>query len=170
MQAFRRLRYGAPATLELREVPIPDMTADQIRVRVHAAGVNALDWHVVRGRPYLVRLSDGLTRPRDPACGVDAAGTVEAVGANVTTVGPGDRVMGCRLGAFAEVVCGKNFVPIPDGVGFDRAAVVPTAGLTALQGLRDHGKVGAGSRVLINGAGAGSVPPLCNWPSRSARR
>jgi len=155
MKAFRKRRYGAPDVLEVEEVERPVPNSEQVLVRVHASAINAHDWHMVRGKPYLARLTEGLRRPKDGSIGLDVAGVVEAVGAEVTHVKPGDRVFGSRYGAFAEYVAAKNMVPIPDPFTFEQAAAVPTAGQTALVGLRDKGELQAGQRVLINGAGGG---------------
>ncbi len=155
MKAFVKDRYGSPDVLEIREIDTPQPTDEGVLVRVHATSVNAFDWHMLRGKPYLARISEGLRRPTSTANGLDVAGVVEAVGSEVTHVKPGDRVFGSRLGAFAEYVSGKNFVPMPEGLTFEQAAAIPTAGLTALQGLRDRGEIQRGQRVLINGAGGG---------------
>jgi NADPH:quinone reductase-like Zn-dependent oxidoreductase len=157
MQAITYDRYGPPDILVLGDAPVPTPAENAILVRVRAVGVNALDWHLLRGEPYLARLSEGLRRPKRNAIGVDVAGTVEAVGAGVTHLRPGDRVFGCRAGGFAEFVAGRSFVPMPEGCSFEHAAATPTAGLTALQGLRDIGglREGGGQRVLVIGAGGG---------------
>jgi NADPH:quinone reductase-like Zn-dependent oxidoreductase len=155
MKAFVNERYGSPDVMKLREVPKPDLTDDGVLVRIRAASVNAYDWHMLRGKPYLARLGEGLRRPRTTVLGLDAAGAVEAVGANVADLKPGDEVFGSRSGTFAEYVSGRNFVPIPKGLTFEQAAAIPTAGQTALQGLRDKGGIQAGQRVLIHGAGGG---------------
>jgi NADPH:quinone reductase-like Zn-dependent oxidoreductase len=155
MRAIFRDRYGSPDVLEIGEVDRPEPTDEQALVRVHASSVNAYDWHMLRGKPYLARLSEGLRRPKTTILGLDVAGVVEAVGDNVTHVKPGDRVFGSRTGAFAEYVASKNMVPMPANLTFEQAAAVSTAGQTALQGLRDHGGLKAGERVLINGAGGG---------------
>ena len=155
MKAIFRDRYGSPDVLEIREVDRPEPTDEQALVRVHASSVNAYDWHMLRGKPYLARLSEGLRRPKTTILGLDVAGVVEGVGDNVTHIKPGDRVFGSRTGAFAEYVAGKNMVPMPGNLTFEQAAAVSTAGQTALQGLRDHGRLQAGERVLINGAGGG---------------
>jgi NADPH:quinone reductase-like Zn-dependent oxidoreductase len=110
---------------------------------------------MMRGKPYLARLGEGFRAPKERQLGVDVAGIVEEVGKDVTHVKPGDKVFGSRYGAFAEYVSGKNMVPMPAGLTFEQAAAVPTAGQTALQGLRDHGALQAGQRVLIHGAGGG---------------
>jgi NADPH:quinone reductase-like Zn-dependent oxidoreductase len=155
MKAFVSDRYGSPDVLQLQELPKPEVTDDAVLVRVRATSVNAFDWHMLRGKPYLARLNEGLRRPKNAVLGLDVAGTVEAIGANVTHVKPGDDVFGSRLGAFAEYVSGRNMVPMPNGLTFELAAAVPTAGQTALTGLRDKGGIQAGQRVLINGAGGG---------------
>jgi NADPH:quinone reductase-like Zn-dependent oxidoreductase len=155
MKAIFRDRYGSPDVLEIRDVDRPEPTAEQALVRVHASSVNAYDWHMLRGKPYLARLSEGLRRPKTTILGLDVAGVVEAVGDKVTHIKPGDRVFGSRTGAFAEYVSSKNMVPMPGNLSFEQAAAVSTAGQTALQGLRDHGRLQAGERVLINGAGGG---------------
>ncbi len=155
MKAFVKHRYGAPDVLRLEEVERPAPTEEQVLVRVHATAINAHDWHMVRGKPYIARLSEGLRRPKDPSIGLDIAGVVEAVGSAVSHVRPGDRVFGSRYGAFAEYVAGRNMIAMPASATFEQAAAVPTAGYTALQGLRDKGGLQAGEHVLINGAGGG---------------
>jgi len=155
MRAYARDRYGSPDVLELREVTKPELTDEGVLVRVHATSVNAHDWHMLRGKPYIARLGEGLRRPQGSILGIDVAGTVEAVGAAVTHLGPGDRVFGSRSGAFAEYVTGRSMVPMPANLTFEQAAAIPVAGQTALQGLRDRGGIQAGQRVLINGAGGG---------------
>ena len=141
MKAFVKHRYGAPDVLRLEEVERPTPTEEQVLVRVHATAINAHDWHMVRGKPYIARLSEGLRRPKDPSIGLDIAGVVEAVGSAVSHVRPGDRVFGSRYGAFAEYVAGKNMVAMPPSATFEQAAAVPTAGydrpLILAQGLRD---------------------------------
>lgn len=150
--------YGSPDVLELADVEKPAPAAGEILVRIRAASVNPLDWHYMRGSPYLMRLQAGLGRPKDPRLGVDFAGTVEAVGAGVTRFRPGDDVFGAANGAFAEYVTvreDRGVVPKPPGVSFAQAASVPIAAITALQALRDKGRVGPGRKVLINGASGG---------------
>jgi NADPH:quinone reductase-like Zn-dependent oxidoreductase len=124
---------------------------------VRAASVNPYDWHLLRGRPYLIRLSEGLRRPKRPGLGVDVAGVVEAVGKNVTQLAPGDEVFGGGAGAFAEYVVGveRKLVPKPARLSFEEAAAIPIAGVTALQAVRDRGEVQPGQKVLINGASGG---------------
>ena len=157
MKAIVRHRYGSPDILRLEDVPIPVLEDDRVLVQVHAASVNALDWHSLRGLPYLVRMSEGLRKPKDPAMGVDVAGRVEAVGKSVTQFRPGDEVFGARNGAFAEFVCAKEKMLVlkPPHLTFEQAAAVPVAAITALQALRDKGKIRPGQRVLANGAGGG---------------
>ena len=155
MKAFVKRRYGGPEVLRLEEIERPVPTEEQVLVRVHATAINAHDWHMVRGKPYLARLSEGLRRPKDASIGLDVAGIAEEVGRAVTHVKPGDRVFGSRYGAFAEYVAGRNMIAMPANATFEQAAAVPTAGYTALQGLRDKGRLQAGQRVLINGAGGG---------------
>ena len=151
--------YGSPEVLEVTEIGKPAPGADQVLVRVKAAAVNPLDWHFMRGTPYLVRLfRTGLGAPNDPRLGVDFAGTVEAVGSAVTKFNPGDAVFGGAQGAFAEYVVVSADGPIahkPDQIDFERAAGVAIAGTTALQALRDAGRLEAGQNVLINGASGG---------------
>jgi NADPH:quinone reductase-like Zn-dependent oxidoreductase len=155
MRAFVKRRYGSSDVLRIEEIERPVPTEHQVLVRVHASAVNAHDWHMMRGQPYLARLSEGLRRPKDPSIGLDVAGIAEEVGSAVTHVKPGDRVFGSRYGAFAEYVAGKHMIGMPPGATFEQAAAVPTAGYTALQGLRDKGALQPGQRVLINGAGGG---------------
>jgi NADPH:quinone reductase-like Zn-dependent oxidoreductase len=158
MQALVQERYGPPAAvLTLREVERPTIGDDGILVRVRASSANAMDWHLVRGTPILVRLSEGLLRPKQTTPGVDVAGVVEAVGREVTELKPGDEVFGARSGAMAEYVAGRlrDFVRKPANLTFEQAAAIPVAATTALQGLRDHGHVEAGQSVLVLGAGGG---------------
>jgi NADPH:quinone reductase-like Zn-dependent oxidoreductase len=156
MKAFVKDRYGSPEVLELQEVEKPRLSGpDAILVRVRATALNAHDWHMLRGKPYLARLSEGFRRPKERQLGLDVAGIAEEVGENVLDVRPGDAVYGSRYGAFAEYVSSRNMVPMPAGLTFEEAAAIPTAGMTALQGLRDRGQLVAGERVLVNGAGGG---------------
>src|SRR5213082_520895 len=132
---------------------------DQLLIKVRAASVNPLDWHFIEGTPYFMRaMGVGLRKPKDTRLGVDFAGTVEAVGKNVTKFKPGDEVFGGRTGAFAEYVCVRESRAValkPANVTFEQAASVPIAAITALQGVRDKGKVQPGQKVLINGASGG---------------
>jgi NADPH:quinone reductase-like Zn-dependent oxidoreductase len=159
MKALVYEAYGSPAdVLQLREVERPVVADDEVLVRVHATSVNPVDWHTLTGDPYIARLQAGLRKPKSGALGVDYAGTVEAVGAGVTRFQPGDEVFGGKNGAFAEYVCVREeraVVLKPANVTFEQAAAVPVAALTALQGLRDKGKLQAGHKVLINGASGG---------------
>jgi len=151
-------RYGPPEVVRVEEVERPEPADDEVLVRVRAASVNPADWYGVTGRPYVARVTTGLRRPRSGRVGVDFAGTVEAVGKAVTKLRPGDEVFDGRNGAVAEYVCVREeraIVPRPANVTPEQAAAVPVAGLTALQGLRDHGRLQPGQRVLINGASGG---------------
>lgn len=150
--------YGPPETLRLEQVAKPSLEDDRVLIKVAAAGVNPLDWHYMRGEPYVMRMESGIGKPTDPRFGVDFAGTIEAVGSKVTTFKPGDKVFGSAAGAFAEYVTvreSRAIATMPDGVSFEQAAAVPVAAITALQALRDKGRVVAGQKVLINGASGG---------------
>lgn len=150
--------YGPPEVVKLEHVPKPAPAADEVLVRVRAAAVNPVDWHYMRGEPYVMRLSAGLGRPKDVRLGVDFAGTVEAVGADVTRFRPGDAVFGARNGALAEYVVvreSRNIAPMPQRLSYAQAGGVGVAAITALQAVRDRGQVRAGQRVLINGASGG---------------
>jgi NADPH:quinone reductase-like Zn-dependent oxidoreductase len=159
MKAVVYTRFGPPDVLEIRDIKKPVPNDDQVLVKVRAASVNPYDWHLIRGTPYIMRaMMAGLRKPKDPRVGVDYAGTIEAVGKNVTQLKPGDEVFGNRTGAFAEYVCARADRAValkPASVTFEQAASVPVAALTALQGLRDKGKVQPGQKVLINGASGG---------------
>ncbi len=158
MRAVIHRCYGGTEVLELVTVEKPVPAADRVLVRVRASAVNPYDWHFLTGSPYLMRLEIGIGAPADGRVGVDFAGTVEAVGSAVTTFAPGDRVFGGASGAFAEYVTVRqdgSIAKIPEGVGFEDAATVGIAGITALQALRDHAGVEPGDRVLINGASGG---------------
>src|SRR5207249_23704 len=158
MRAIVYCDYGL-ANLKLEEVEKPVPNDDQVLVKVRAASVNPYDWHFIEGTPYLMRaMGVGLRKPKDTRVGVDFAGTVEAIGKNVTQFKPGDEVFGGRGGAFAEYVCRRAEGAIalkPASVTFEQAASVNIAGITALQALRDKGKVQSGQKVLINGASGG---------------
>src|SRR5213596_3886748 len=158
MKAIIYCDYGL-ANLKLEEVEKPVPNDDQILVRVRAASVNPYDWHFVEGTPYVMRaMGVGLRKPKDTHLGVDFAGTVEAVGKNVTQFKPGDEVFGGRSGAFAQYVCPRATRAValkPANMSFEDAASVNIAGITALQALRDKGKVQPGQKVLINGASGG---------------
>ena len=158
MRAIVRNTYGSPDVLELQEIEKPDLADDGVLVRVRAASVNRADWYSLTGTPYVGRTQMGLLKPKQQVLGVDFAGTVEAVGRDVTQFRPGDEVFGGRNGAFAEYLCVREdraVVLKPANVTFEQAAAVPVAALTALQGLRDKGQIKPGQKVLINGASGG---------------
>jgi NADPH:quinone reductase-like Zn-dependent oxidoreductase len=157
MQAVMYHRYGSPDVLELQEIQKPTPTEEQVLIRVCAASVNPYDWHFLRGTPSLLRLFLGMRKPKSPRLGADVAGIVEAVGARVAQFKPGDLVFGTAKGSFAEYACAaaSELAVKPQEISFEQAACLPIAGITALQGLRDKGKVQAGQRVLINGAAGG---------------
>ena len=157
MQAIVYHRYGSPDVLELQEIPKPTPSEDQVLIRVHAASVNPYDWHFLRGTPSFIRLFSGMGRPKFPRLGADVAGVVEAVGAKVAPFKPGDAVFGTAKGSFAEYACAdaSQLAVKPQEISFEQAACLPIAGITALQGLRDKGKVQTGQSVLINGAAGG---------------
>jgi NADPH:quinone reductase-like Zn-dependent oxidoreductase len=159
MKAVVYTNYGSPDVLEIRDVKKPVPNDDQILIKVRAAAVNPLDWHFMEGTPYIMRaMGVGLRKPKDPRLGVDYAGQVEAVGKNVTQFKPSDEVFGGKTGAFAEYVCARADRAIalkPANITFEQAASVPIAAITALQAIRDKGKVHAGQKVLINGASGG---------------
>ena len=158
MKAIVYCDYGV-ANLKLEEIEKPAPNDDQLLVRVRAASINPYDWHFVEGTPYVMRaMGVGLRKPKDTRLGVDFAGTVEAVGKNVTQFKPGDEVFGGRGGAFAQYVCPRATRAValkPTNMSFEEAASVNIAAITALQGLRDKGKVQPGQKVLINGASGG---------------
>ena len=157
MQAIVHRRYGPPDLLALEELPAPEPGPGEVRVRVRAASVFAGDVHVVRGTPYFVRLATGLRRPRNQVPGIDLAGTVDVAGPGVTSLQPGDEVFGFAAGSLAQLVCvpAGQLVRRPATLSLEEAATVPEAGITALQGLRDHGRVQPGQRVLVIGASGG---------------
>lgn len=158
MKAVQHHCYGGPEVLTLDDVPRPAPADNEVLVKVRAASVNPLDWHYMRGKPYVMRFSSGIGRPNGPRVGVDFAGTVEAVGRNVRRFAPGDEVFGGRNGALAQYLTvreDRGIVHKPSNVTFEEAAAVPVAAITALQAVRDKGQVTAGRRVLINGASGG---------------
>ena len=156
MKAIVVQKYGSPDLLELKDVDKPAVEDDGVLVRVRAASVNPADWYGVAGRPYVARIAVGLLKPKSDRLGIDFAGTVEAVGKDITEFRPGDEVFGGRSGAFAEYVCVRNAVVLrPANLTPEQAAAVPVAALTALQGLRDKGQIQPGQKVLINGASGG---------------
>ncbi len=158
MKAIVYSKYGSPDVLELKEVEEPTPKDDEVLVKVHAASMNAYDWHVMRGKPFLVRLMGfGLLKPKKQILGADMAGRVEAVGRNVKQFQAGDEVFGTISGSFAEYVCAreKYLALKPTNMSFEETAAVPMAAITALQGLRDKGQIQPGQKVLINGASGG---------------
>ena len=158
MKAIVYRCYGSPDVLKLEDVEKPTPADNEVLVKVHAASVNPYDWHFMRGSPYFMRLLAGLGAPDDPSMGVDFSGTVEAAGSKVTRFKPGDEVFGGRGGAFAEYVAvpeDRALALKPANMTFEQAASVPMAAITALQALRDNGKIEPGQKVLINGASGG---------------
>jgi NADPH:quinone reductase-like Zn-dependent oxidoreductase len=157
MKAIVYHEYGSPDVLKCEEIEKPVPKDDEVLIKVRAASVNPLDWRLMKGKPAILRLFFGLRKPRLGRPGVDAAGEVKAVGTNVTQFKPGDEVFGACRGAFAEYACTaeSKLAMKPNNVTFEQAASVNVAGLTALQGLRDKGKIQPGSKVLINGAAGG---------------
>ena len=153
MKAAAQLDYGS---LVMRDVDAPEPSEGKLLVRVRATSLNAADWYGFNGRPYLARPLMGLRKPRSAEAGIDFAGVVTAVGAGTMGFVAGDEVYGCQNGAFAEyVLVAKAVAPKPANLSFEEAAAVPVAGVTALQGLRDHGGVRPGQKVLVNGAAGG---------------
>ncbi len=155
MKAIVRERYG---NAQLREIDKPEPADDEVLVRVHAASLNRFDWYRLTGTPWLARLPNELRRPKSHKLGSDFAGTVEAVGKNVTQFRPGDEVFGGTAGSLAEYLAvpeDGQIAPKPAGASFEEAAALPVAGVTALQGLRDKGEVQPGQKVLVNGASGG---------------
>ncbi|MEZ5458192.1 MAG: NAD(P)-dependent alcohol dehydrogenase [Steroidobacteraceae bacterium] len=158
MRAAVHRCYGGPDVIRIEAIAPPPLAPDRMLVRVQAAAMNPLDKHYLHGTPYLLRLSAGLGRPGDSRMGVDFAGTVEAVGSDVTRFKPGDVVFGGADGAFGEFVSvreGGSIARVPAGVAPEQAASLPIAAVTALQALRDHGRLAPGQRVLVNGASGG---------------
>lgn len=157
VKAIVHHEYGPPDVLRLEEIEKPVPNDNQILIKVRAASANPLDWHYMRGTPYLLRIENGGHKPQTIRLGVDVAGEVEAVGQKVTQFKPGDKVLGMARGAFAEYVKApeKNLVLKPAALTYEQAAAIPIAALTALQGLRDKGRVKPGQKVLINGASGG---------------
>ncbi|MEP7042621.1 MAG: NAD(P)-dependent alcohol dehydrogenase [Dokdonella sp.] len=157
MKAIVYHAYGSPEVLQYVDVAKPTAGDNEVLIRVRAACVNPVDWHLMRGTPYFLRLLAGLRRPSDIRLGADVAGQVEAVGRNVTKFKPGDEVFGACRGAFAEYACGSESALAikPANVTFEQAGCVRGSALTALQGLRDKGRIQAGQKVLINGAAGG---------------
>jgi NADPH:quinone reductase-like Zn-dependent oxidoreductase len=156
MQAYTADRYGGPEVLALTEIAVPEPASGQVRLSVLAASVNPLDWHQLRGEPWLVRITGGLRRPKQPVIGTDVAGIVDAVGEGVDGLHVGDRVFGAGIGTFAPfaLAAAKRLAVAPDGIEPPAAASLPIAGCTALQAIR-RSDIGPGSNVLIVGASGG---------------
>src|SRR6266478_4815832 len=157
MKAMVYCDYGV-SNVKLEEVEKPVPNDDQVLVRVRATSVNPYDWHFIEGTPRIMRLGVGLRKPKETRLGVDYAGTVEAVGKNVTQFKPGDEVFGGRDGAFSQYVCVRQDRLIalkPVNITFDEAGSVDIAGVTALQAVRDKGKLQPGQKILVNGASGG---------------
>ncbi len=161
MRAVVYTEYGPPEVLRLEEVEKPAPKDDEVLVKVHAAAANPLDWHFMRGTPLPFRLVFGFRKPKNTFLGADIAGHVEAVGSGATQFRPGDEVFGdvsgSGLGGFAEYVCAREetLALKPSNLSFEEAAAVPVAAITALQGLRDKGRIRSGQQVLVNGASGG---------------
>src|SRR5215218_2155943 len=158
MKAIVQDTYGSPDVLELRDIDIPEIKDEEVLVHVHAAGVGRDVWHVMAGLPYPIRLAGyGLRAPKNPVIGSDVAGVVQAVGKNVSTFQPGDEVFGIGKGSYAEYARAPEdkLAPKPENLTFEQAAVIAIMGSTALQTLRDQGKVRPGQEVLIIGASGG---------------
>ena len=157
MQAVVCPRYGSPDVLRVADLEKPAAEDNEVLVKVHAASLNALDWRRMRGAPFVVRLIEGIRKPKRPRLGTDMAGTVEALGKGATEFHVGDEVFGVAYGAFAEYVSAaeREIALKPSNVSFESAATAGVAAFTALQALRDKGQVRAGTKLLINGAGGG---------------
>jgi len=158
MKAIVYHKYGSPDVVKLEEMEKLTPKEDEVLIKVHAASINSYDWRHVRAKPFLVRTGGGLLKPKDIRLGADIAGTVEAVGSNIMLFKPGDEVFGdVGAGGYAEYVCAseKRLALKPASVSFEEAAATPMAALTALQGLRNKGKIQAGQKVLVNGASGG---------------
>jgi NADPH:quinone reductase-like Zn-dependent oxidoreductase len=157
MKAIVYTQYGSPDQLKLTEIDNPVPKDDEALVKVHATSLNALDWHLLRADPFIARFSSGLLRPKQTILGADFAGRIESVGSAVTRFKPGDAVFACKLGGLAEYICvpESKLVAKPHNLSFEQTAAIGTAAITALQGLRDIGKIQAGQKVLIHGASGG---------------
>jgi len=161
MKAIVYHKYGFPEVLNLEEVRTPTPRDDEVLIKVHAVSLNSWDWDLLRGRPLIFRLLFGFPKPKYKILGCDIAGRVEAVGRNIKKFQPGDEVFGdlsgCGWGGFAEYACAqeKALAIKPAGMTFEQAAAIPQAGVLALQGIQDYGKVKKGYKVLLNGAGGG---------------
>ena len=164
MKAAVYYKYGSADNIRIADVAKPIPKGDEALVKIYSASINAADWRVLRGKPFIARLAKGLIKPKNPVPGTDMAGVIEALGSSATRLKPGDRVYGCLVScggsAFGEYACGKEsaLATIPHDLTFDEAAALPMAAVTALQGLRDHGRLKSGQKVLINGASGGVGP------------
>ena len=158
MKAIVYTKYGSPDVLQLKDVEQPSPKDDEVLIKIHAASVNAYDWHFLTADIFLIRLmGGGLLKPKDSRLGADVAGRIETVGRNIEQFQPGDEVFGMVKGGFAEYACAPESALWlkPFNTSFDEAAAIPMAAITALQGLRDEGRIQAGQKVLINGASGG---------------
>ena len=157
MKAALYHRYGPPQVVEIADVPTPAPKDDEVLIRVRAAAINPLDWRFIKGDPRAMRVVLGWSKPKDPRIGRDVAGIVEKVGARVTRFQPGQGVFGSCEGALAEYACAQEskLAPNPPGVSFEQLASIPIAGYTALQALRNTGRIQSGQHVLVTGAGGG---------------
>ena len=157
MKAAIYTQYGPADVIQIREVEPPIPRNNEVLIKVRAASVNPYDWHFLRGRPYFLRLMAGLRKPKDLRLGVDVAGEVQTTGSGVSKFNPGEHIFGTCRGAFAEYVCTpeSSVVKKPESMTFEQAASIPIAGLTALQSLRDKGRLQPGQKVLVNGAAGG---------------
>jgi NADPH:quinone reductase-like Zn-dependent oxidoreductase len=158
MKAFLCHSYGSPDVLKCEDIATPIPADNEVLVKIHAASVNPVDLHLIGGKPFPLRLMlGGLLKPKSTNLVIDLAGQVESVGREVTQFKPGDEVFGAGKGAFAEYVCAaeNNLVLKPANISFEQAASVPVAAITALQGLRDHGRIQPGQKVLVDGASGG---------------
>jgi NADPH:quinone reductase-like Zn-dependent oxidoreductase len=170
MKAIMQDRYGSADVLEFRDIEDPVVGPEDVLLRVHAAGCGPDVWHLMTGMPYMARLAIGLRKPKIKVLGWDVAGTVEAVGANVKDLRPGDEVMGTKKGSFAELAIAKaeDLVPKPAKLSFEEAAAVPISGVTALRAIRDEANVQPGQTVLVIGA-AGGVGSLAVQIAKASR-
>jgi NADPH:quinone reductase-like Zn-dependent oxidoreductase len=157
MKAIVQDRYGSADVLEFRDINEPEVGEDDVLIQVHAAGCGPDVWHLMTGMPYMARLAIGLRRPKAQVLGWDVAGTVEAVGANIKGIQPGDEVMGTTKGSFAELAIAgaDDLVPKPANLSFEQAGALPISGITALRAVRDIGNVQPGQKVLVIGAAGG---------------
>jgi NADPH:quinone reductase-like Zn-dependent oxidoreductase len=157
MKAIVYDRYGSPDVLQYQEIEKPIPADDQVLIQVRASSANPYDWHFIRGTPSFIRLFTGIRAPKSRRAGADVAGVVEAAGRNVTSFKPGDPIFGTAVGSFAEYACApaSSVALKPESLTWEQAASLPMAGVTALQGLRDKGRIRAGQRVLVNGAAGG---------------